>query len=51
MTTYQLSRAFTVMNTELAGCAVWDATDLGEQKKGEAQQKAQGIALEILSRM
>ena len=51
VTTYQLSRAFTVMNTELAGCAVWDATDLGEQKKGEAQQKAQGIALEILSRM
>lgn len=43
VTTYQLNRAFSVMNTELAGCAVWDATDLGEQKKGEAQQKARAL--------
>lgn len=51
VTTYQLNRAFSVMNTDLIGCAVWDATDLGEQKKGEAQQKARALALEILSGM
>lgn len=42
--THQLSRAFSVMNTDLLGCAVWDATDLGEENKGAAQQKAKAIA-------
>lgn len=51
VTTHQLNRAFSVMNTELTGCAVWDATDRGEQNKGAAQQKAKGIALEILSQI
>lgn len=51
VTAYQLKRAFSVMNTELAGCAVWEDTDLGPQKKGEAQQKAAALALEILSEM
>lgn len=44
VTTHQLNRAFSVMNTDLAGCSVWDATDLGEEKKGEAQRKAQALA-------
>lgn len=51
VTTYQLSRSFSVMNTQLSGCAVWDATDLGEERKGEAQQSARGIALEIKEKL
>lgn len=45
--TYQLQRAFTVMNTELCGCAVWQETDRGEERKGEALRAAQALALEI----
>ena len=49
--THQLERAFSVMNTTLTGCALWDATDLGDQHKGQAQEQARAIALEILERM
>ncbi len=48
---YQLTRAFSVMNTTLRGCAVWDNTDLGEEGRGEAQRKAEALALEILPEM
>ena len=48
---YQLKRAFSVMNTRLTGCAVWDATDLGRQHLLPAQKKAQSLALAILSGM
>lgn len=49
--THQLERAFSVMNTTLVGCALWDATDLGEEHKGEAQAQARAIALEIQKEM
>ncbi len=49
VTAYQLQRAFSVMNTELSGCAVWDGTDRGRQNQGPAQQKARALALEILA--
>ncbi len=49
--THQLERAFSVMNTTLSGCALWDATDLGEEHKGEAQAQARAIALEIQKEM
>ena len=39
VTTYPAFPCFHCDEHRLAGCAVWDATDLGEQKKGEAQQK------------
>lgn len=48
VTAHQLQRAFSVMNTTLAGCAVWDGTDLGRRNLGPAQQKARSLALEIL---
>lgn len=48
---YQLERAFSVMNTTLAGCAVWSGTDLGRKNLGAAQQKARALALEILKDM
>lgn len=48
VTVHQLQRAFSVMNTSLMGCAVWDGTDLGRKNLGPAQQKAQALALEIL---
>lgn len=48
---YQLERAFSVMNTTLAGCAVWGGTDLGRKNLGAAQQKARSLALEILKDM
>lgn len=51
VTAYQLERTFSVMNTELCGCAVWGGTDLGRQNLGAAQQKARGLGLEILSGM
>lgn len=51
VTAYQLQRAFSVMNTELSGCAVWDGTDRGRQNLGPAQQKAKALALEILAGM
>ena len=51
VTAYQLQRAFSVMNTELSGCAVWDGTDRGRQNQGPAQQKARALALEILAGM
>ncbi len=51
VTIRQLEMAFGVMNTELAGCSVWSATD---QKNVEnrvfAQKKARELALEILGR-
>lgn len=50
VTAHQLQRAFSVMNTELRHCAVWDGTDLGRRNLGTAQQKARGIALEILGK-
>ena len=49
--THQLERAFSVMNTDLTGCALWDGTDLGEDRKGMAQTQARAIALEILKKM
>jgi len=51
VTTYQLKRAFSVMNTELVGCVVWDSTDLGREKQVAAQKKAAALGVEILSRM
>lgn len=51
VTVHQLQRAFSVMNTSLTGCAVWDGTDLGRKNMGPAQQKAQALALEILDRL
>ena len=51
VTTYQLRRAFSVMNTELTGCVVWPSTDRGRQEQGPSQQKARSLALEILSHM
>lgn len=47
----QLERAFSVMNTTLIGCALWDATDLGEENKVQGENAARGFALEILGRM
>lgn len=47
---HQLERAFSVMNTTLRGCAVWNGTDLGRKNLGEAQQKARQMALDVLSR-
>ena len=51
VTTYQLKRSFSVMNTQLTGCVVWDATDLGREKQVQAQKKAGSLGLEILSRL
>ena len=51
VTAHQLQRAFSVMNTTLRGCAVWDGTDRGRQNLGPALQKARGLALEILAGM
>lgn len=48
VTVHQLQRAFSVMNTSLRGCAVWDGTDLGRKNLLRAQQKARALALEIL---
>ena len=47
VTAHQLQRAFSVMNTELSGCAVWEGTDRGRQNQGPAQQKARALALEM----
>lgn len=51
VTTHQLKQSFTVMNTELSGCAVWQGINGGEEGKAEALQKAERLALEILSGM
>ena len=51
VTTYQLKRSFSVMNTELTGCVVWDSTDRGRENQVPAQKKARALGLEILSRM
>lgn len=51
ITTYQLERAFSVMNTDLTGCAVWSSTDLGNEKKGESLRKAHTLALEFLNKL
>ena len=51
VTTYQLKRSFSVMNTELTGCVVWDSTDRGRENQVPAQKKARTLGLEILSRM
>ena len=48
---HQLERAFSVMNTILSGCAVWEGTDLGEERWRETQENAGAIALEILQKM
>ena len=48
---HQLERAFSVMNTTLSGCAVWEGTDLGEERWRETQKNAGAIALEILEKM
>ncbi|MCI8385387.1 MAG: flavodoxin family protein [Acutalibacter sp.] len=48
VTVHQLQRAFSVMNTTLRGCAVWEGTDLGRQGLYPAQQKARALALELL---
>lgn len=49
--THQLERAFSVMNTTLRGCGVWDATDLGDENKEQGEAQARAIALEILQEM
>lgn len=48
---HQLKRAFSVMNTTLCGCALWDATDRGEERWPGAQSQARALALEILGKM
>lgn len=48
---HQLERAFSVMNTTLERCAVWEGTDLGEERWREAQENVGAIALEILQKM
>ncbi len=48
VTAHQLERAFSVMNTTLAGCAVWEGTDLGDEGRGEAVRKAGELAEEQL---
>lgn len=49
--THQLERAFSVMNTSLSACVLWEGTDRGDGGKGEAQARARAIALEILEKM
>ena len=51
MCTHQLERAFSVMNTSLSACVLWEGTDRGDGGKGEAQARARAIALEILEKM
>ena len=51
VTTRQLERAFSVMNTRLVGTAVWNGLDRGEGEKTDAMEKASRLALEILSQM
>ncbi|WP_322199007.1 flavodoxin family protein [Acutalibacter intestini] len=51
VTVHQLERAFSVMNTQLCGCAVWGGTDRGRQNQGPAQQKARALALEMLGQI
>lgn len=46
--TYQLKRAFSVMNTELYGCAVWSATDRKNDKKAVADKAALRLSQAIL---
>ncbi len=47
--TYQLKRAFSVMNTDLVGCVVWDSTDRGRENQVAAQKKASALGVEILA--
>lgn len=49
--THQLERAFSVMNTSLSACVLWEGTDRGDRGRGEAQARARAIALEILEKM
>ena len=49
--THQLERAFSVMNTGLSACVLWEGTDRGDGGRGEAQARARAIALEILEKM
>ena len=51
VTVHQLERAFSVMNTQLCGCAVWGGTDRGRQNQDPAQQKARALALEMLGQI
>lgn len=46
---YQLKRSFSVMNTELAGCAVWRETDLGRKNRAEALNSAQRLSQSFLA--
>ncbi len=48
---HQLERAFSVMNTTLAGMALWQGGDHGDQGWEEAREKARGLALAILREM
>lgn len=48
VTCYQLKRAFSVMNTELSGCAVWRSTDMGTKKRAEALISAQHLSQNLL---
>lgn len=43
---HQLERAYSVMNTRLAGCAVWRDTDKGTLHKTSAFAKAQALAVQ-----
>ena len=45
---HQLKRAFTVMNTELAGTAVWKETDKGDKEKNSALESVKKLAEKIL---
>lgn len=43
VTTHQLNRAFSVMNTQLTGCVVWEATDQMDKNRGPATAKARAL--------
>ena len=48
---YQLERAFSVMNTSLAGMAVWGETDAGDARMAPALAAARQLALAIADRL
>lgn len=44
---YQMNRAFSVMNTELAGCITWSNTDSGEESPIETMIAVRALARRI----
>ena len=51
VTKKQLTRSFTVMNTELFGTVVWSNTDTESKNNTKAAEKATAMALEISKKM